>query len=81
MTSSYIGLVVGLRTRTVWHLVNPDDDAKLDDPRYLLMRLPKFEPVRMLRIPRESWEASVRTGAEVRHMVDLALRQEETPNG
>ena len=79
--SEFIGLLVGQRTRTVWRFIDPANDSELDDPRLLATGNPINEPVRLLRIPRKSWEASVRSGADVHFMVDLAIRLERNAHG
>jgi len=76
LPSEHVGLVIGRRTRAVWRFVNPADDSELDDPQLLLGGNPINEPVRLLRIPRRNWEASVRSGTDVHFMIELAIRLE-----
>lgn len=76
MASNFVGAVIGVNTRTPYAVINTDDDGELDNPKYLLPAIPRFEPLRMLRIPRNSYEASVKTPHDLVHMIDLMLRLE-----
>lgn len=50
--SAFIGVIVGGETGQIYAVVNPDDDAELDNPRLLLLRVAGGEPMRMVRVPR-----------------------------
>lgn len=55
MATEFIGLIVGADTRTVYSLVNPDDDADLDDPRHLELGNKRGEPVRIVKLLRADY--------------------------
>jgi hypothetical protein len=68
MASELIGLIVGYTTGIVHAVINPDDDAELDNPRWLLHQVKPdppedtpptdgddqltYEPMTMVTVPR-----------------------------
>lgn len=55
MSTYYIGLIVGVRTNTVYSVVNLEDDAELDNPCHLQLKNIKNEPVKMIKVRRENY--------------------------
>jgi hypothetical protein len=60
--SKYIGLIVGTNTRTVYSVINPDDqmgeidgDSYLDEPARLELENVNQEPVHMVKLEREHY--------------------------
>lgn len=63
MTSRFLGLLIGERTHAVYSIIEPDNDADLDNPRWLFMHTDKSESVQMVKLLREDY-ASV-AGSEI----------------
>jgi len=59
MATPFIGLIVGARTRTLYAVLNPDNEKEIDNPRHLLTMAADFdikEPIAMLRIEHGAFE-------------------------
>ncbi len=59
--SKFIGLILGIRSRRVYGVINPDSDEELDNPKHLLWQVePKLrEPVTMAKVERGAYEVSM----------------------
>jgi hypothetical protein len=55
MASEWIGVLRGVLSKRIYGVINPDDDAQLDNPRFLLIQNEEMEPVRLIRIWREDY--------------------------
>lgn len=51
--ATMVGLVTGATTGKVYAVINPDEDAQLDNPRYLLIQIEEAqrEPLTMVKVP------------------------------
>jgi hypothetical protein len=58
MASEWIGVLRGVLSKRIYGVINPDDDAQLDNPRFLLIQNEEMEPVRIIRIWREDYMAA-----------------------
>lgn len=56
--SPSIGVLIGAISRRVYAVINPDDEAELDNPRWLLIQNDEKEPVVLLRIARDDYMAA-----------------------
>jgi hypothetical protein len=50
--SYFIGVIRNAITGQILAVVNPDDDAELDNPRHLLLKSGSSDPVEMIKVPR-----------------------------
>lgn len=50
--NTLVGLVCGAATGTVYAVINPDDDAELDNPRWLLIKIAaaQREPLALVKV-------------------------------
>jgi len=77
MASEFVGVIIGANSKNIFHVVDPKDDAELDDKRLLLGAVTKYEPLRMVKVPRANYEGAVRTPHDLQRMIDLVLRLEK----
>lgn len=57
--SNWIGILIGVESRSIYAVINPDDDSELDSPRWWLIQNELKEPVRLIRIGREDYMAAL----------------------
>jgi hypothetical protein len=59
--SKFIGVVRNAITGQVLAVINPDDDAELDNPRHLLLKSGSSDPVEMIKMPRGEYMGAIST--------------------
>jgi hypothetical protein len=57
--SAWIGVLIGVESKRIYAVINPDDDTELDSPRWWLIQNELKEPVRLIRIGREDYMAAL----------------------
>lgn len=57
MASKFIGCIISADTGELYAVINPDNDYELDNPRWLLMRGLATDAIRLIKVPREQYEA------------------------
>lgn len=54
--SDFIGVIRNAGTGQIYAVINPDDDAELDNPRLLLLKaVGRSEAIEMVRVPRDEY--------------------------
>jgi hypothetical protein len=57
--SNWIGVLIGVESKRIYAVINPDDDTELDSPRWWLIQNELKEPVRLIRIDRGDYMAAL----------------------
>ena len=62
MASAFIGVIRSVETGRIYSVINPDDDAELDNPRWLLLKMVgKTEAIEMVKVPRGEYMGALTT--------------------
>jgi hypothetical protein len=67
--SEFIGVVRNAETGVVMMVINPDDDAELDNPRWLLLKTSPTIAVEMIKVRRGDYMGAM-TMAELSELVE-----------
>jgi hypothetical protein len=55
--SAHIGLIVGVQSRQVYSVINPEYEEDLDNPNYLQLQNEQGEGVAMIKVDRGAYDA------------------------
>ena len=59
MASEWIGVVISAESGSIHAVINPDDDAELDNPRMWLIQNDRKEAMKLIRVPRGDYMAAL----------------------
>jgi hypothetical protein len=59
MASQFIGVIRSASSGQVLAVVNPDEDAELNNPRLLLIRQAATDAIELIRVPRDDYMATL----------------------
>lgn len=76
MPSEYIAVVRTLLSKKLVATLNPDDDAQLDNPRWLLIQHIDREPVALIKLKRDDY-MQCRSFADLAEAVERAAPKVE----
>jgi hypothetical protein len=60
--SDSIGVIRDFETKQILAVINPDDDAELDNPRWLLIRAGDARAIELVRVPRDKYMGALTLG-------------------
>ena len=73
MASQLIGVLRGVISKRIYAVINPDDDAELDNPRFLLIQNEEKEPVALIRVSRDDYMGAL----TMEHVAEIVERLSE----